>query len=54
MKRSLAREIGAALIFKAIALAALYFAFFNGPHRQKVTPADMTTFLTQDATPARR
>ena len=38
-------EIGAALAFKAMALAVLYFAFFSGPHKA-VTPSEMAAFLT--------
>jgi hypothetical protein len=53
-RRSLARDIGAALAFKAIALAALYFLFFDHGRRTKVTPATMTSFLLDAQTPARR
>ena len=37
-RHALAREITVALIFKAIVLAFLYFAFFAPHHRIIVTP----------------
>ncbi len=53
IKRSLTWEIGAALAFKALALAALYFAFFSGPHKP-VTPSEMSAFLTGGEFASRR
>ncbi len=44
--RPLAREIGVALIFKLIALIALYALFFGPAHRIKVTPEEMTHMLS--------
>ena len=41
----LGREIGAALLFKAVALAILYLAFFGGSHHADVTPSHMAAFL---------
>jgi len=52
-KRSLAREIGFALTLKAAALAALYFAFFAGSHRQPVTPESMAKLISGRAPAAR-
>lgn len=37
-RHALAREITAALVFKAIVLALLYIAFFAPHHRTIVTP----------------
>jgi hypothetical protein len=45
--RSLGREIAVALIFKAIALAALYFVFFSGAHKLVVTSRDTAGYLFQ-------
>lgn len=45
--RSLAREIAQALVFKILALAVLYLAFFNGSHKFVVTPQDMSMLLFQ-------
>ena len=50
--RLLARDIGLALLFKLVALVALYGLFFNASHRTKVTPVDMA-ILYSDATPRR-
>ena len=44
--RPLAREIGVALIFKLMALIALYALFFSPAHRTKVTPAEMANTLS--------
>jgi hypothetical protein len=44
-KRSLSREIGAALAFKAVALSLLYFLFFDHGRRIVVTPAKMAAIL---------
>ena len=49
-QRRLWRDIGAALAIKAVALAALYFLFFDRSHRLVVTPAKMAAFLTDKAT----
>jgi hypothetical protein len=43
--RGLRREIGAALLFKVLALVVIYFAFFSGPHRITVSPNEMAAFL---------
>jgi hypothetical protein len=47
-KRSLSREIGAALAFKLLALTVLYFLFFSGSHRTVVTPSEMAAFLVNN------
>ena len=48
MKReSLVRDIGLALGFKALALAALYFLFFDRAHKIVVTPARMAAYLVE-------
>lgn len=44
---SLARDIGVALGFKALALALLYFLFFDGAHKIVVTPAKMAAYLAE-------
>jgi len=41
----LGHEIGAALIFKAVALAILYWAFFGPSRHVEVTPTNMAAFL---------
>lgn len=41
----LAREVTAALAFKAVALALLYVAFFGPWQRPEVTPADVEAVL---------
>lgn len=46
IRRSLSREIGAALAFKAVALALIYLAFFSGARAPVVTPSEMAGFLT--------
>lgn len=45
------REIGAALAFKAVALAVLYFAFFSGPRHEEVTPSRMAASFFGSDTP---
>lgn len=45
--RALRREIMLALVFKAVALALLYFAFFSGPHKTVVTPRNAAEYLFQ-------
>ncbi len=51
-RRSLPREIGAALAFKALALAVIYFLFFERSHKTVVTPAIMAAYLVdQPAVP---
>jgi len=47
-KRSLSRDIGAALAFKAVALTLLYFAFFSGSHKSVVKSSQMASFLTDN------
>ncbi|MGC1860488.1 MAG: cytochrome oxidase putative small subunit CydP [Methylocystis sp.] len=47
-KRSLSREIGAALAFKLLALTVLYFLFFSGSHKTVVTTSEMATFLVNN------
>jgi hypothetical protein len=54
IRQSLAREIGAALAFKAAAIAVLYFLFFDHGRRTKVTPEKMTAVLLDRQTPAGR
>jgi hypothetical protein len=44
-RTSLARDIGVALAFKALALAALYFLFFDRTHKTVITPARMAAYL---------
>ena len=44
-RTSLARDIGVALGFKALALAALYFLFFDRTHKTVITPARMAAYL---------
>ena len=46
IKRSLSREIGAALAFKAVALTLIYLLFFSGSRAPVVTPSEMAGFLT--------
>jgi uncharacterized membrane protein len=46
IKRSLSREIGAALAFKAVALSLIYLLFFSGSRAPVVTPSEMAGFLT--------
>jgi hypothetical protein len=52
-KRSLTKEISLALMLKVAAIAALYFAFFAGPHRPHVTPQTMAALITGSAPAAR-
>jgi hypothetical protein len=47
----LAKEITAALVFKAIALAALYFAFFAPPHAPEVSPERVAQDLFEAGAP---
>jgi MFS superfamily sulfate permease-like transporter len=51
---ALCRELGAALLFKALALAIIYFAFFGASHKVIVSPDAMATFLFQDNRAQRR
>jgi len=44
-QRSLSREIGAALAFKAVALTLIYLLFFSGSRAPVVTPSEMAGFL---------
>jgi hypothetical protein len=46
IKRSLSRDIGAALAFKAVALTLIYLLFFSGSRAPVVTPTEMAGFLT--------
>jgi hypothetical protein len=46
IKRSLSRDIGAALAFKAVALTLIYLLFFSGSRAPVVTPSEMAGFLT--------
>ena len=43
--RSLRREIAWVLMFKMVALATLYFAFFGPLHRVQLTPAQVAAVL---------
>jgi hypothetical protein len=45
IKRSLSRDIGAALAFKAVALTLIYLLFFSGSRAPVVTPSEMAGFL---------
>ncbi len=45
---ALGRELGGALLFKALALVIIYFAFFGASHKVVVSPYAMATFLFQD------
>jgi len=47
----LAREIGFALVFKAIALTLLYFAFFRHPAGPSVTPSAMADLFKSGGAP---
>lgn len=49
----LRREIAAALLMKAAALALLYFAFFDHSHRPTITPSVMATKLVAGSEAAR-
>jgi len=53
-RTSLARDIGVALAFKALALAALYFLFFDRTHKIVVTPAKMAAYLAAQPTVLQR
>jgi hypothetical protein len=44
---SLRREIAWALLFKMLALAVLYVAFFGPGHRTEATPAGIAAFFGQ-------
>ncbi len=46
IKRSLSRDIGAALAFKAVALIVIYLLFFSGSRAPVMTPSEMAGFLT--------
>ncbi|MFY9658184.1 MAG: cytochrome oxidase putative small subunit CydP [Methylocystis sp.] len=46
-RTSLARDIAGALAFKALALVALYFLFFDHSHKTVVTPAVMAAYLAE-------
>ena len=46
IKRSLSRDIGAALAFKAVALTVIYLLFFSGSRAPVMTPSEMAGFLT--------
>jgi len=48
IKRSLSRDIGAALAFKVVALTVIYLLFFSGSRAPVVTPSEMAGFLTDD------
>ncbi len=48
-RHALAREITAALVFKAIVLGLLYLAFFAPHHRTAVTPERAAARLFVDA-----
>lgn len=45
--RSLRREIAWALLFKMLALAVLYVAFFGSGHHAQVTPAQVSALFGQ-------
>lgn len=45
----LGRELALALLFKLVALVALYALFFSPSHRVKVTPAEMTAAFSAGA-----
>jgi hypothetical protein len=45
--RTLRYEIALALVFKALALAIFYFAFFDGAHRIVVSPRAAMNSLFQ-------
>jgi hypothetical protein len=45
--RSLRREIAWALLFKMLALAVLYVAFFGPSHRVQVTAAQVSALFGQ-------
>jgi hypothetical protein len=47
--RPFAREIAIALVFKLMALVALYILFFGPAHRIKVTPTEMAETLAAAA-----
>ncbi len=48
-KHPLAREIGAALIVKLIALICIYAAFFGPSHKTIVTPSTISQALFDSA-----
>jgi hypothetical protein len=54
IKRSLSRDIGAALAFKAVALTLIYLLFFSGSRAPVVTPSEMAGFLTESRSGPRR
>ena len=49
-RHALAREITAALVFKAVVLALLYLAFFAPNHRTIVTPERAAARVLADGT----
>jgi hypothetical protein len=51
--RSLKQEIAVALVLKVIALAALYFAFFDEPHRIVVRSGEAAAYLFQGSSASR-
>lgn len=48
-KHPLAREIGAVLVVKLVALICIYLAFFGPSHKTKVTPATISQALFDSA-----
>ncbi len=49
-RHALAREITAALVFKAVVLGLLYLAFFAPHHRTAITPERAAARLLSDGT----
>lgn len=49
----LGRDLTIAIIFKIVALIALYALFFSPSHRTKVTAADMTAAISAGVPAAR-
>lgn len=45
----LGRELALALVFKVVAIAAIYALFFRPAHRHRPTPAETAAFLTSGA-----
>jgi hypothetical protein len=45
----LGRELTLALVFKVVAIAAIYALFFSPAHRHRPTPAETAAFLTSGA-----
>ena len=50
-RKSLTRDVVRALVFKALALLAIYFAFFGSAHRTVVTEDGIKTAFFQIAPP---